>query len=242
MLASKLYFPGKLFFIAVIYFGSFLVNMSAAQNQYVAEISKSAVIIVDMQTEFFQRKNNEHEPALNSLITAQKELLNWAVEKNIPIIFFEFKINNLPELSATDCRLRQIPEDAIEENIDGVDGVDGVDSGQNSRFDHFFIIKKNTDDAFDLDGISRVKLMDTLKMLGTNTLIVSGINGGACVKETVEGALYNSLNLHVITSADLVADLNEYPPDYPYDLKSSSKNLEVFNNYLEIFNFFKTRE
>lgn len=148
------------------------------------DAKKTAVVVIDMQGGFYDRGHVRGTPGLEALVAKQQELLNWAVAQDVPVLIFEYK-----NFQATNSRLTTIV------------------AGHTYQ-----IVEKVTDGAFN-SPTSRTPAMDILKRWNVDTLIVAGINGGACVVSTVRGALKEGFA--VVTSAEIVGDLNRNPPVYP---------------------------
>lgn len=68
-----------------------------------------------------------------------------------------------------------------------------------------------------------------LKSLKVKTLIMAGINGAYCVHDTATGAI--SSGFDVVTSSDIVGNLNQNPPIYPNNTWYFKNNkLEILPN------------
>ena len=96
------------------------------------------------------------------------------------------------------------------------------------------IIQKEVDSAF--FGKSEPVMIKQLQEWDINNIIVGGINGCCCVHDTVLDAMVY-LNLNVMTSSDLIGDINEDPILYPNDewfWKISHKNFYIYENLNEI--------
>lgn len=75
----------------------------------------------------------------------------------------------------------------------------------------FSIITKYDDNGF--SGKSLALANELFDSLNVDTLIIGGINASGCVKRTSLGALKQGYK--VISSADIVADMYQYPPVHP---------------------------
>lgn len=174
--------------------------------QAYSDNSRFAVILIDMQYGFYERGEVTNTPGLQSLVHKQMDLLRWATQNDIPVIVYEFIT-----FGKTDQRLISI--------------LEGHD---------YTVIEKITDGAFD-DEMSLKPSLKYLEKFNVDSLIVAGINGGACVVSTINGAIHNNFN--VIISSDLIGDLNVNPPTYPndtwYGYLFGDKNKYVFFKDLE---------
>lgn len=148
-----------------------------------ADNSGLAVVLVDMQIGFYERGGTTDTQELKDLVAKDKELLEWAVENDVPVLVLEYQ-----GFKNTDPKLMSVIE----------------------NYTHA-VIEKNRDGGF--DGQSEDAVINQLKEWGVDTLIVAGINGCCCVKQTALGAIRNGLD--VMTSSDIVGNINQNPPLYP---------------------------
>lgn len=74
-------------------------------------------------------------------------------------------------------------------------------------------ISKRTDSGFRNKSAQAAR--NFLEHFEVDTLIVAGVNGPYCVRSTILDAV-RSENYSIITSDDLVADINLNPPTYPF--------------------------
>ena len=77
------------------------------------------------------------------------------------------------------------------------------------------VMTKNQDGMLDDYNQSKAELLSYLKSNHIKNLIVTGANGGACVHESISGALTNKFNVVAVT--DGIADFNYEKFIYPYD-------------------------
>lgn len=177
-------------------------------NFVYSQNSGLAVVLVDMQEEFVKRSTAEQSKEYQELVQHQMKLLEWAIASNIPIIIYEY--NNM---GATDYRLMNIVKD------------------------HEYIqLFKFSDNAFN-SITTFVDTFDYLRKWDVDTIIIAGVNGGACIAATVSGAIRNNLN--VISSKDIVADFNTSPFTYPDDnwhklVYEDSSKFKMFSSLEEI--------
>lgn len=153
----------------------------------IAVVKNISVVLIDMQYGFYRRENVENSKGLQDLVKKQQQLLAWAKKENVPVLVFEFE-----DMGKTDKRITDMLE----------------------GHPHAVLIK-NIDDGFSWMNRSKDHALAILHSWRAKTLIVTGINGSSCVRDTIQGAGLNGF--HVKTSADLVADLTSNPPIYPDD-------------------------
>lgn len=130
---------------------------------------RTALVIIDMQERFVTRggaqDDGDNPKKVENMVWRQGLLINIAKEHHLPILIAEYK-NYGPTNSAL---------------MDALKGYDKV-----------AVIQKTTDGLFDDENISRLQAQDQLTAWGVSDLVVSGANGGACVRETIRSALYQS--------------------------------------------------
>jgi len=97
----------------------------------------------------------------------------------------------------------------------------------------FAQITKYDDNGFGYE--SNEAAVSQLKEWHVDSLIVAGINGEYCVKSTVFGAMQEGFD--VMTSSDIVGNINENPPIYPNATWFfKGKKFVVFENLNSIIN------
>ena len=152
---------------------------------------KSALIIIDMQPYFVTRGGNENTKEnaekVKNILKIQNEAIQFAKEAKIPIIFLEYE-----EHEKTNVELRK-----------AVKGYKEV---------KFFL--KNTDGIFADGNKHRPEIVDYLDKKEIGNLIITGANGGACVQQSIDGALNNNYNVIALNKA--IADFNYQEFIYPY--------------------------
>lgn len=75
----------------------------------------------------------------------------------------------------------------------------------------YSVIEKNRDGGF--YGKSKNAVIKQLNDWKVDSIIIAGINGAYCVKSTAIGAIQNGFD--VMTSSDIVGNINQNPPLYP---------------------------
>src|SRR5690606_17695041 len=126
---------------------------------------KTALMIIDMQDYFITRGGNfqapENAKKISAIYAELKKLIAKAKESNRPIIMVEYKDSG--------------PSSFILKN----------ELGDYKKI-HYVI--KNEDGAFD-DPKSKEEIEKIMLDSGSNILVISGANGGACVDDTIQGSI-----------------------------------------------------
>jgi nicotinamidase-related amidase len=152
---------------------------------------KQALVIIDMQPDFIERQGVHNKPAnkksLKEVLAHQEMLIASAKASQTPIIFIEYD-----GYGQTHSALRSAVGDYANVNT----------------------FKKSTSGMFDSRNSFRGELEDHLQENGIKDLLIAGANGGACVEQSIEGALFQNYN--VIASSRGIADFNYDPFIYPY--------------------------
>lgn len=157
-----------------------------------AAAAPTAVILVDMQTKLLRNQWHMKVAAReiieqsDRLVAEQMRLLEWAKAKGYPVLVFE-----LHDSGPTISPLKEM-----------------VESFGEGRF--AFVTKYSNSGFQRFEGRPPAEI---LRGWGVRHAIVSGINGNACVSETVQGALENEFE--VLSSSDLTANFNYVCPVYP---------------------------
>jgi nicotinamidase-related amidase len=162
------------------------------QNDCHANEPNPALIVVDMQTFFMDRgvisKKKSNQDKVKEIMREQVRVIKEAKRNNIPIVFIEYE-----NYGNTSKKLLRV-----------------AGKGKNIK-----IFQKDSDGVFDEQN-SKIKEIETyLLSLNIDTLIITGANGGACIKATIEGAL--NKNFDVIAYDKAIADFNFPEFIYPYD-------------------------
>ncbi len=152
---------------------------------------KQALVIIDMQPDFIERqgvhKKPENKKRLKEVLAHQEMLIASAKATQTPIIFIEYEGQG-----QTHSALRSAVGD----------------------YANVSTFKKDTSDVFDTRNSFRGELEAHLQENGIKDLLIAGANGGACVRQSIEGALMRDYN--VIASSNGIADFNYDPFIYPY--------------------------
>lgn len=159
-----------------------------------AQVGKSALIVIDMQPYFVERGGNdkdlENAKKVADILAEQERMILQARAANIPVIFIEYEWPGYA-FGVTNERLSAAAKD----------------------YDQASVVKKATDGMFD-DSKAKEQLNKLLAEKGINHLYITGANGGACVEQSIRGALRN--NYSVTSVSQGVADFNYKEFIYPY--------------------------
>lgn len=179
----------------------FLSNVAFGGN------SGLAVVIIDMQYDFYEREKMYDTPELAALIEHQQRLLSWAVRNDVPVLIYEYE-----GFGQTDVRLMSLLKNHQHQ-----------------------IVTKITDGAFE-HSYSADPSNIILKDWKVDTLIVSGIHGRYCVSFTIFGAILNGYGIITSSdlTGDFMLDRPSYPNDQWHFNYAYKGNFEAFSNLEEI--------
>lgn len=153
-----------------------------------------ALIIIDMQPTFVERGGNDHKPEnkkkVAEILAIQTKSIEMAKKAGIPIVFLEYE-----DFGPTNSVLKK----AV---------------GDYAKTKYFL---KDTDGMFSPRNDYKEELDNYLESEKVKTLIITGANGGACVKSSISGALRENYN--VLAFSKGIADFNYRDFIYPYDDK-----------------------
>jgi nicotinamidase-related amidase len=156
-----------------------------------AESNNTALVVIDMQDQFIERGEIHNRPdnveKVEQIFKFQIATIRSAVEAKIPIIFMEYRGHG-----ETNTQLKQ-----------------AVGDYSNVKF---FV--KAADGMFD-DEATKKRLVAFLNENGIKNLIITGANGGACVANSIRGALENEYSVVPFTKG--IADFNYDEFIYPYE-------------------------
>ena len=185
-----------------------LISISYAQA-----FEHTALVLIDMQDQFFERNDNSDSEEVKTLIENNKEVLLWGVKNELPVLIFEYD-----GFGPTTETLAHVYQD----------------------HQHKTVIKYR-DGGFAILSDAKEEALKFLKSKGIENLIVMGINGPYCVKSTVLGALENEFEVY--TAGDIVADVNPNPPTFPDTnwWMTDQSLLHTYENYVEIIDFFEEK-
>jgi nicotinamidase-related amidase len=176
-------------FLALI----FSPNLSFAKN--------AALVIIDMQPLFATGHDYQKDPGnaaiLRRILKRQRELIDMAKEKNLPIAVIEYSDVGETNRSLT----REIFNYANTETF-----------------------TKNKDGIFDWESGIEIGLKTFLAKNDVTELIVAGANGNNCVKNSIEGALNAGYGVWADPTA--IADFNNPKFMYPYSYEDGTNDME----------------
>lgn len=147
-------------------------------------------MIVDIQYEFIEKTNCHNEVSnIHKLHDFENHILNlitWAKNNKLPILLIRME-NKGPVLNR------------VVQSIDNYKNTIKLDKNANNALGpHDFY--------FDI--------INHIRSLNLNKLIIAGANGSACISRTIEGA--DEHNITIYTSSDLVIDFNTDDFEYPF--------------------------
>lgn len=154
---------------------------------------KYAVVIIDMQKDFFEKESLASQK--ERLIKNINSLTASARKKCVPVIWVRHVLK--ADLSDSPLGDRDIGERRVIEGTPGADLLEGlvVEPGDPE------IIKKRYSAFF------KTNLEDMIKTLGTDVIIVAGINTHACVRMTVIDAYQR--DYRVVVAKDCVGSWDQ---------------------------------
>lgn len=152
---------------------------------------QKALVVIDMQAHFITRGGAAaqmlNQAKIAQIIKEQTALIKRAKEANIPIVLIEYS-----GIGPTNPKLK----------------------AEVSGYDNARTIEKSSDGMFDSYNNQLKPLVDFFKEKKIGNIIVAGANGGACVDQSIEGALKNRCKVVAYTKA--IADFNYEKFIYPY--------------------------
>lgn len=163
----------------------------------------AALVIVDMQDHYVNRAGYQNLKKsfdkLATILAHQKRMIETAKKTNMPILIVQMKTRG-PTTAA------------LQSAIGDYENTKIVEKETNGLFDH---------------PISAGPALEQLRKWGVKELVVMGANGGACVKQTILGAINNGYPVRAYTSG--IADFNTSDFTYPY---SYNEQIDDFSGYL----------
>jgi nicotinamidase-related amidase len=151
-----------------------------------------ALVIIDMQPQFVTRGGDDKLPKnikkVDDIIARQIEMIKLAEKQKIPIVFIEYE-----NFGNTNSKLKEASK-----------------AYKNVKY-----FTKDTDGMFSSSNKSVDQISEYFRGKGIGNLIITGANGGACVNESIYGALDNNYN--VLAYSKGIADFNYTDFIYPYD-------------------------
>lgn len=178
--------------LLILFFSITLFSLSSFADEICSKNSgNAALVIIDMQEGFVTRGGvsnfPENKVKVNTVLKEQVAAIKEAKEAGIPIVFIEYK-----NFEPTNSGL-----------IDAAKGHKEV-----------VVFTKDSDGMFDNGNSFKKELIDYLKKKQIGTLIITGANGGACVKSSIRGSLKGNCN--VVAYSRGIADFNYHDFIWPY--------------------------
>lgn len=168
----------------------------------------TALIIIDMQPYFAQRngafKDGDNPEKIDEIIYQQQRAIEVARAHGMPIVVIEY-----------DCTVCDPTTERLTSKLKGYE--------ENS-----VTIKKSTDGMFDSWNHNIEALKTYLDAKGVDNLIITGANGGACVNQSIHGALINEYDVMAISNS--IADFNYEKFMYPYSYKVEGSEMHRFSS------------
>lgn len=170
-------------------------------------LEKTALVIVDLQNDFVRVGAGMEVEDTRDTIETNKKLIAFARENDVPVIYTKFLTgpvktllwNWSPQIADVNaCRRhfkRYYPD--VDKELDCTDIIDEIYPEKED-----YIIEKYGYSAF-----RNTNLLDVLRSLGRDTIIVTGTVTQICVEDTVHEAFHNHIN--VIVASDAVASFSK---------------------------------
>ncbi|MCC7441232.1 MAG: cysteine hydrolase [Bdellovibrionales bacterium] len=171
-----------------------LLLLPLATQSFATGREQTALIIIDMQPHFITRGGHENDAEnrrkIRELLDEQLAAIASARRANMPIVFIEYT-----DSGSTNTEL----------------------TAAASGYPNVATFPKDTDGMFDSGNSHRQALEDHLRRQNVRNLVITGANGGACVEQSIRGALAASYNVTAVSRG--IADFNydEYIYPYPYE-------------------------
>lgn len=160
---------------------------------------RAAVVVVDMLKDAFRKKDLPSTQAYVKIVPKIKKLLNKARQLDIPVIF------------ACDSFLENdfIFKGKQSYSVRGTEGAEVVDDLRPKKKDQ--ILPKRRFSAF-----FKTDLDQTLRLLGVDTVVITGINTHVCVYATAMDSICNDFNTIILEDC------------------SASRNKEIHQGSIEV--------
>jgi ureidoacrylate peracid hydrolase len=169
------------------------------------DITKSALIIIDMQNDFvhpdgefgrlakqYPDRRIDHE-FLSSAVSHIKNLADAFREKCRPVLYIKHVVK--PDYSdAAFPYWRHVEPDEKRCIVEGTWGAEIIDALTPHKNEHV-IIKKG------FSGFSNTPLDTILRNLGVTTCVVTGVTTCVCVSTTIRGGVENNYRMIIVSDA-----------------------------------------
>jgi nicotinamidase-related amidase len=162
-----------------------------ASQVFATSTDQAALVIIDMQPNFVTRggfdRDPENKKKVEQILRAQITAIRTAEKAKLPIIVIEYE---------------------------GEGKTSAVLQEEMKDYPNRVNFLKNTDGMFDAHNKHLTEITEYLEKNGIHELIITGANGGACVKMSIQGAL--NKNYRVVAYTKGIADFNYKNFIYPY--------------------------
>jgi len=179
-----------------------VVILDAKPERMIIELSKTAVLVVDMQNDFGSKGGMFNRAGLDiSMIQATvrptSKVLEAARDAGIPIVYLKMGFKaNLSDLGTADSpnRMRHL-HFGVGQRISAPDGTEGRMLIRDTwNTDVVPELKPESEDIVlyktRFSGFYKTELDDILKHLGVKYLVVTGCTTSVCVESTVRDAMF----------------------------------------------------
>jgi len=178
-----------------------IIRLMAQPDSVSIDVSKTAVIVVDMENDFCSKGGLMDRVGVNismiqNIIGPTKKLLTAARKAGIPIIYLKMGYNSdLSDLGVNDHAIRSRFYSIVGDTINAPDGTIGrllIRDTWNTE-----IIPELKPYASDIvlfktrfSGFYQTRLDSTLKIVGIKNLILVGCTTSVCIESTVRDAMF----------------------------------------------------
>ncbi len=197
-------------------------------------IKKTALVIVDLQNDFVRVGAGMEVESARDTIEVNKKLIAFARNNDMPVIYTKFLTgphktllwNWSPQIADVNaCRrhfMRYYPD--VDKHLECTDIIDELYPKKED-----YIVEK-----YGYSALRNTNLIDILKSLGRDTIIVTGTVMQICVEDTVHEAFHHDLN--VVVASDAVSSFSKELHDAALDninmkygaVMDSEKIMKVF--------------
>ncbi len=170
-------------------------------------LEKTALLIVDLQNDFVRIGAAMEVESTRDTIEANQKLIAFARENGVPVIYTKFLTgpvktllwNWSPQIAESNaCRRhfkRFYPD--VNKELECSDIIDEI----YPQYEDYIVEK------YGYSSFRNTNLLDVLRSLGRDTIIVTGTVTQICVEDTVHEAFHN--HIHVLVASDAVASFSK---------------------------------
>ena len=193
----------------------FALGSQESRAQTNQDVENRALIVIDMQPGFVERINTQFQidnrKKISAVVDNQVKAIELAKSQGLPIVFIEME-NETQEYGQTLLPLRN--------------AILGYEKAK--------VIKKSTNGAFSDGNKFKPQLLSFLEQHEVKELIITGANGSACVRATVNTAVMN--NFSVLMFSNGIIDFNSPDFVYPYRYFSRASHDVYYEELLRVSN------